>query len=261
MWKPSPPRKILRRMKYISDQEGILRRYFREQEGWEKHLSKTAESIISVLESEKYKHVIVLGSGWLLDFPMERILNYVERISLFDVHFPRQILKKAEALKGVECIQADITGGVIEDVYFKLKNKTLNFPFAIPEPEIEKEEGMLIISLNILNQLDILLADYILSRKPDSPGIEIDNFRKDLQARHISMLGKHPFILVTDCREILINTEGKVLEEKNLIYTELPSGDRYDEWEWEFDTQGLYNPNVNTVLKVKFIYSKIPQNL
>jgi len=114
---------------------------------------------------------------------------------------------------------------------------------------------MLIVSLNILNQLDILLVDYIREHAQCKEE-DIISLRKTLQESHIQMLSEHPFVLITDFREILINTDGRVAGEKDLIFTELPSGCLEQEWEWEFDTHHLYYANANTMMKVKAFFSK-----
>jgi hypothetical protein len=262
MLTPAPERKILRRMDYISDQKGIMRRYFREQEGWKSHLDRAGNFISVVLQNNETNHIVVLGSGWLLDFPIEKILQSVARITLVDVHFPAQVLRKAEKLKNVECLPADITGGYIQAVYnqVKLNKLTFTIPGGITAPRISPEKGKLILSLNILNQLDILLIDYIQKEAHCSEDLII-KFRKLLQESHVQMIMEHPFILMTDYREILINNQGKTLQEKDLIFTELPEGELTREWEWHFDTHQLYNAHANTIMKVRSVFSKGPQKL
>ena len=256
MFIPAPPMKILRRMDYISDQKGIIRRYLREQEGWMEHLRNAGDFIIEVLQSNEINHVVVLGSGWLLDFPLERILKSVKKITLVDIHFPSQILKKIKIYDQVHCLFADITNGYIQAVYEQIQNSGAKFdiPVNIDAPRIQPEKGMLILSLNILNQLDILLVDYIL-KKTDFDNSLIVQFRKKLQESHITMLQEHPFILITDYKEILFNNQAKVLEEKQLIFTELPSGQVSREWEWQFDSHKLYHAHANTSMKVRAVYS------
>jgi len=258
----APPKKILSRMDYISDQKGIIRRYLREQEGWMEHLRNAGDFIIEVLQSNEINHVVVLGSGWLLDFPIERILQTVKKVTLVDIHFPPQILKKIKIYDQVQCLSADITNGYIQAVYEQIQNSGTKFdiPVNIDAPRIQPEKGMLILSLNILNQLDILLVDYIL-KKTDFNDLLIARFRKNLQASHIAMLKDHPFILMTDYKEILFNSQGKVIEEMQLLYTELPSGQLSREWEWQFDSHRLYHAQANTSMKVRAVFSGGLNNL
>ncbi len=256
MLSQAPERKILRRMNYISDQKGILRRYIREQGLWNSHLQNAGSFIIHVLQNHPVNHIVLLGSGWLLDFPIEKILPLVQKITLVDIYFPQEILKKAESMKGVECVAADITGGYIGTIYDSLRKLRSDFtiPDTIKSPYIEPEKGKLLISLNIMNQLDILLVDYIKSKIIISEE-QILEFRKRLQEDHKKLLFDHPYILITDCHELLINSTGNILEDRELIFTELPSGDIFEEWEWLFDSHQLYNADADTVMKVKAVFS------
>jgi hypothetical protein len=259
MLTPAPDSNILRKMEYISDQEGILRRYNREREGWDEHLNKCGDFIFRILQNHQYRHVVVLGSGWLLDFPLEKIYKIVEKITLLDINFPDPVKRKVKDFINVECIPTDITGGAIQMIYDGIKSAGQKFilPGEIQTPHIIPEEGRIIISLNILNQLDILLVDY-MRKKLRTKEEQIRNFRKSIQEAHIRLLMEHPFIMVTDFREILINTHGKVQEERELIYTEFPSGSITEEWEWKFDTCQLYNSNSDTLMKVRAVYSDGP---
>jgi len=253
---PAPEKKILRRMNYISDQKGILRRFMRE-DGWKSHVDQAGSFINDVLEKNSFRHIVVLGSGWLLDFPIETALQHVEKITLVDVYFPPPVLKKAKSLANVECIAADITGGFIRSVYSQVRTSKQNFfiPGDVLPPRIMPEKDKLVISLNILNQLDILLVDYIrLHGRYDEDSIL--NFRKIIQESHINMIREHSFILMTDYREILINSQGNVIEEKELVFTDFPHGDTTNEWEWQFDSHRLYNPHADTTMKVKAVFSK-----
>jgi len=254
---PAPERKILRRMNYISDQQGILRRYLREEGGWNSHLDHCSEFILRILKYNATEQLVVLGSGWLLDFPVEKILPLVKKVYLVDVHFPPQILKKAENSDKIECVNADITGGLIKNIYDKLGHSKKNFqiPEFVPKPVISKENGKLVISLNIMNQLDILIIDYI-RKNIELHDADILKLRKNIQDAHLQMLSENAFILISDYREILMNSKGKILEERDLIFSQLPSGDETDEWEWSFDTHRLYNAHADTIMKVKAIFSK-----
>lgn len=258
MLAPAPSRKILRRMDYISDQKGILRRFLREKEEWNHHLSSAGEFILDVLNTHSFNQIVLLGSGWLLDFPIERISKLVQKITLVDVYFPSQIQRKVKNFENVECLALDVTGGYIEAVYTALRASKNDFKTPrLISPNINPEDGKLIISLNILNQLDILLVDYIKS-KTNLSEMETLALRKHLQEDHLNLLRPHPFILISDCEELLINTQGEIIESRELIFTDLPKTAHFREWEWNFDSHGLYNPDSETRMKVKAFFSTKP---
>jgi hypothetical protein len=257
MLAPCPERRILRRMDYLSDQEGILRRFRRERKGWETHLKNTREFITESLTQTEVTRLVVLGSGWLLDFPLDELPPSVEKISLVDVNFPREVENLSRKSGKVELIKADITGGYIQAIYEQLRQgkKIFTIPEDIAPPSIAPEKGKVILSLNILNQLDILLVDYI-KRKMKAGDDEIAGFRRLLQESHLNMLRPHPFILVSDHREVSLGEKGQVEDDKSLLFTDLPKGEFEKEWDWMFDSNRLYNENANTLLKVRAIFSK-----
>lgn len=250
-------------MAYIQDQEGILKRYFRESAGWEQHLSHCSEFILKCLKNKNIKELFILGSGWLLDFPLEKLRGEIEHIKLVDIFHPLQIQKKIKNFPGVECISADITGGNIEMFYNQVQIcKKLKIPFTFPasacSPVPVFPENSFVISLNILNQLDILVIDYLKRIIPLSENT-IRQIRERLQKDHLELLKTVPCILITDYEELLINRDGVPGDIKNLLYTELLPSNYTEDWTWHFDAQGLYNPGGRTILKVRAICSESPE--
>jgi len=108
-------------------------------------------------------------------------------------------------------------------IYDDLRHDKKNFriPDNIPEPFISEKKGKLVISLNIMNQLDILIIDYI-KKNIQLQDDDMLKLRRNIQNVHLQMLSKHAFILITDYREILINNNAKILEERDLIFPNLP---------------------------------------
>ena len=247
---PKPERKILRRMGYLKDQQGILNRYFREQENWESHIQNTREFILNSLKDKHPSLIRVLGSGWLLDFPLEKVYDICGNIELLDVHHPPQLMRKVRDFKGISCVVADITGGMIENVYhFVREKKESDFPkipFAsLPSPD----DDVYYISLNVLNQLDILLVDFL--RKSFRPGEdEFISFRKQIQQAHINMISRNHFCLISDFSEILINREGHEFPGKQLVFADIPPCSMQKNWKWFFDISFGYYSQYKTVFEV-----------
>jgi hypothetical protein len=75
-------------MGYICDQEGIMNRYIREKKSWDLHFGKTREFINGCFSDKSIDSVAVLGSGWLLDVPLEEMKNRYKKIFLVDIHHP-----------------------------------------------------------------------------------------------------------------------------------------------------------------------------
>jgi hypothetical protein len=249
-----PSGKILRRMGYMRDQKGIFDRYLHEADFWKSHLEKTRTFIYSSVKKRKPAKLALLGSGWLLDIPLEELSDYCEEIHLYDIVHPGEIKYKKRNLKNVYFYEKDITGNLIMKFYnltrtYKRRKKDISvdqIPVCQFTPDAQAD---LIISVNILNQLDILSMSYlekygILNEK------EILLLRKKIQKAHVDMLKKHHGILITDYKEMLYDKDGRLKDERKLIHTQIEKGNIREEWIWYFDTQMTYNMNHKTYFKV-----------
>lgn len=249
--------KIIRRMGFVRDQEGIMNRYIREAENWQKHLEHTRSFIASSFDASDAETVAVLGSGWLLDVPLEQLRKRFRQIYLVDIYHPPQIRKKVENMDRVELVTEDLTGGAIEQIWHfkKEKRKTatsaglleqvsLNPPLSLIRPDA-------LISVNLLNQLDIILCDYIRKelhfQQKDFPLI-----RSAIQAFHLEWIQQKPGCLISDTLEEVTDKQGKK-SSKTLLYTDLPRGIRSESWWWAFDSKGSYHPGARTNMKVQAV--------
>jgi len=246
--------RILKEMKYISDQQGIMERYLQEHDGWSSHLLKTRSFILNCVRKYAPQSVLIMGSGWLLDVPLDELAGMCERIYLVDICHPVQVEKKIKKYENCNLIARDLTGGGIGSTYafvdeYKttgrrepLHNIEINIP-SIPE------KVDYVISLNLLNQMDILLVDYI-KKHIEYPESEINNFRKRIQEYHLSLLEPGRSCLVTDEEELVLNNRNQLVKRKKLIYATLPSGMKRQQWKWIFDTTGAYNKGHRTEFSV-----------
>ena len=248
-------RKILRKFGFKHDQEGIINRYLREEEGWNEHLNKTKEFILQAAENKKKNTVVILGSGWLLDVPIEQLSETFEKVILVDVVHPRQIIHKVKNWQNVEIIQTDITG-LVMSVYNTLKQKnTSKKQLSAITPDYDDflvdaiKNADFVASVNLLNQLDILICDYIKRFNIYNDG-EIELFRKQIQANHLQLLPSNKTALITDYEELNLNEKDDIIKRKRLIYNELPGKKDVLKWKWGFDSKKTYHTNCKTVFKV-----------
>ena len=249
--------KIIRRMGYLRDQEGIMNRYLGESEQWQSHLEKTREFIAGSFTGCRAESVAVLGSGWLLDVPLDKLMLRFRKVYLVDIHHPPQIRKKVSPLKGVELVEEDLSGGAIEQIWSLLRKqkRKLSASGILEEislhPPLVGQQADALISVNLLNQLDILLCDHIRRKLPFQQELSV-SFRAAIQAFHLKWLLRKPGCLVTDVKEHKIPHKGKATS-KPLLYTHLPSGIRRNSWEWDFDSRGTYHPGSRTRMEVQAI--------
>jgi len=242
---------------YKSDQKGILNRYLREKNNWQEHLNKSADYIIRFCEQiPEESKIVILGSGWLLDLPMDYLVNKFKLIYLVDVLHPIQVKHKLRDKTNVIFIEKDITGYATDvlkiinepqqtDILVSLMNLTcLNV--------LEDLQYDAILSVNILTQLDSILCDFIVSKKyfPDGKLIK---FQKKLQLEHLKLLTTRPSCLISDVEEVFLNRNNSIAFKSDSLKVDWPNGRHSESWNWKFDSNYLYHSRYKTNLSVKAI--------
>jgi hypothetical protein len=243
-------------MGFHRDQEGIMNRYLREKGNWDSHLNHSKEFIIQCFRDERIQTVAVLGSGWLLDVPLDKMTERFSTIYLVDIRHPPQVRKRVESMKRVKLVETDLTGGAIEQLWKRIHRQRLRDPEEIIRdlaftPPLEQLQPDAHISVNLLNQLDILLCDYLEKRRhfQQQPLIRL---RSWLQKTHLDWIMSRPGCVITDTVEVNRDKSG-IESRKNLIYCDLPEGIHSSAWMWEFDSRGTYHSGNQTRMEVRAV--------
>ena len=245
--------RMFRRMGYFDDQSGIIRRYRREREHWDAHLQNTRKSAIDAIQGKKRQSAAVLGSGWLLDVPVEEMSRYFEKLYLYDIRFPAKIKKQVKSLNNVAFCVCDISC-FARPVYQYVKenrNRRERPPISVIQPQntLDLNGFDFVFSCNILNQLDILLIEY-LRQFFELSHEETTMFRNHVQQHHIRLLPRNRSCIVADYEEITCTPDGQELSRRLSVYppvTERPDAQR---WTWEFDTKMTYYKDKKTFFSV-----------
>ena len=233
-------------MGYYNYQNGLIYRHINQEGAWESHLKRCRQFIIRAIDFYNPEKITVLGSGWLLDFPLAEIIERTKKICLIDIVHPPDVINQIASFKNVEVIEQDITGGLIEEVWQKsrnysfLKRSKMLKNILIPEYKPYDDPGM-VISLNILTQLESLLVEFIKKRsRTDKEELKI--FRAEIQKKHINFLMKHQSVMITDIAEVITSRTGNIETIPTMI-TDPPPCRICEEWTWNFDMTGadLYN--------------------
>ncbi len=250
--------KIISQMGFSVDQNGIFIRYSRESEEWESHLRNTKNYILKSVADKEKKSIVFLGSGWWLDIPLQEIYSMFENIYMVDILHPKVILHKSQSFSKIQLISADISG-VLESVFeatqkFKQTKQKIDLQNLSLQPfdySFVKENNLsFVVSLNLLNQLDILICDYLISLKIYSES-EINAFRSRIQNHHLQQLPKEKSCLISDVEENVFDKNGQLEKTKSLIFCDFSFEKNFEEWMWNFDISGNYNQNKKTIFKVK----------
>lgn len=246
-------RRILSRMGYYNYQNGLIYRHLNQGEGWNSHLEHCRSFIMKALDLNKPSRVTVLGSGWLLELPVAEMIERNIELVLVDIVHPPEVRIQTASHANIKLIETDLSGGLIEEVwkkahsYFFFKKLKSIGNIIIPEYKPDFDPGML-ISLNILTQLESLLLTFLRKRSKASEE-ELLRFRAEIQKKHIDFLVKHNSLLITDYAEVFTSKSGVVSTVPTLV-TELPQCKEKEEWVWDFDQAGSDYYNRRSLLKV-----------
>ncbi len=240
-------------MGYYNYQNGLIINHVNQNGGWENHQENCRNLIVKALKLYKPEKITVLGSGWLLELPIAEMIEQSKKVCLIDIIHPPDVISQSRSYKNVELIEQDVTGGLIEEIWqktrkYSLFNKMRSFTdIIVPEYKPGNDPGM-VISLNILTQLESLLIRYI-KKKSVIKEEDIDLFRTEIQKKHLEFLRKHISVLITDFAEVITDREGTVKNIPTLL-TDLPPCKLKEEWIWDFDNKGADFYNSRSKFKV-----------
>ena len=246
-------RRMLNKMGYYSYQNGLIYRHIEQKGGWDTHLSNCRNFILKAMDFFKPDKVTVLGSGWLLELPVAEMIDRTGKVSLVDIVHPPDVINQTRNIKNIELVEMDATGGLIEEVWNQTGKYSLFRRLSslnnirIPEYIPEHDPGM-IISLNILTQLESLIIDF-LRKRSNVMEEEYDHFRSEIQKKHIDFLKKYNSVLISDYSEVFTGKSGYSTTVPT-IRTDLPSGRIKEEWQWDFDLEGSDFYNKRSTMQV-----------
>jgi hypothetical protein len=246
--------RILRRMGYSADSQGIMNRYINVQGAWDAHLSNTRNFILKTVKAKSIENLAVLGSGWLLDLPVEELSSSVKHLWLFDIVHPSQVIHKLKKYGNVTFKTVDITGGVLSAAYeaaYAYKQTGI-----IPgiEPMCNRKFQWpkvfdYTISLNILSQVGELVTNYLSERIPYTEA-EISKISSLLQQSHLNLLTPGKACLITDIKEKGLDADDHPVFSRNLIHCAFSVPANAASWSWLFDPLKEYNAGLKTISDV-----------
>lgn len=239
------------RMDFASEQAYIPQRVIQEQGGWQSHLNKTKEYIVSAIKQNNPKTVRILGSGWLFDLPLDFLLEQCDSIVLCDILHPSQITHKYSSVSKIKFETTDLTFGAVDLAYNLKRNEVFSVYFnnALKNITPINYNEDLVISLNLLSQLSAFITDYLVKKQKTSYN-QLTGITTIIQQNHLNGLPKGKSILITDYEEEYLDENGLLAGTKPTVYIDIPRSTGTKFWDWQFDTQMTYKEDCKTNLKV-----------
>ncbi|MDO9630684.1 MAG: hypothetical protein Q7I92_02150 [Humidesulfovibrio sp.] len=218
---------------HLSQQVAIWARHRRHSAAWETHLARCRSLALAAARAcpeDARRTALVLGSGLLLDVPLDELSALFETVVLADMAFVPEVRAKAARLGNVETLVTDLTGQLdrlpgtpgepLPDVLRELATGRAGLDFAY--------------SANLLSQLPLFALDAL-------PGLEEGRCAELAAAivrQHLDGLLALPCpaCLVTDVTERGLR-QGVVDYEADLLFGVAP-GLRGETWVWNMAPDG-----------------------
>ncbi len=221
----------LRRLGYGAELIAIGARYRRCRRAWADHLAHSRRAIeVAIERAPSRRTAVVLGSGRLLDVPLEVLARSFTRVVLVDAVQPLSARWRARRYQNVELRSADVSGVLARLVDTK-PGEALPQPHplaALHEPDVD-----LVVSLNLLSQLGVLPVEWIERRWGPGAELTAERYAAGLTHAHLDDLARcrASVCLVADIEWRHVAADGRIVEAASSIYGVTPPP-AAEEWIW-----------------------------
>lgn len=215
----TPCPQYVRHMDYLSEAIAMKGRHRRNRTAWRPHLERTRQAIQSATETSRNQNkVVILGSGLLLDVPLDELSAMFHEVVLLDIVFLPEVYKLVRPYANVRLVQHDATN-LAQQLYESIRSGHTELPHAAPSiPEIDENTG-LVVSLNILSQLWVMPRAYVLKKMRNLDEEDVDDWCEQITGSHYAFLQSLacPVCLIADHEFVKRDREGKIMGQGSTI--------------------------------------------
>jgi hypothetical protein len=248
-----PP--VAKRMGYLREAIAIHRRYARHRKTWEPHLEATKKVIREAIEASSggTGTAVVLGSGLLVDIPLDELSDAFDRVELVDLIHMKPVRWIVEHYPNVGLVEADVTDVAGALVRFAAGEGALPVPQAPDLPGVDLDDVRLVVSANLVSQLPLVPGGW-LKRRTKLDDDAVYAFGGRLVRAHLDWLLGLAERGITVCliadveREFIDRDENPVQTYDGLYGERLPG--RGHTWRWTVGPAGEVRSGITLRNKV-----------
>jgi hypothetical protein len=207
----------LREMGHVRELWGIRQRWRQFHAHWAPHCENTRQVIRqAIAQARTRKRAAVLGSGWLLDVPIEDLASQFEEVLLVDLLHPFSIRWWARRWPNVHLLEADV-GEVALVAWQVIEAPGTPLPASRPSLFLGDTSLGLTVSCNLLSQIPVMPAWYL--RKHRYPEKEVEAFSRQAIEAHLAYLARLPGVvcLVADTEAITLTPGGEEVSRRSTL--------------------------------------------
>lgn len=224
-------------MGYVREARLIATRARQLEPAWRSHLQATRQNIEASIDlCRQHNTVVVVGSGTLLDIPIDALRRTFGKVVLLDIIQSRATRRICKQWSNVELLTLDATG-VAQPVYAAARqNDVTILPKSTP-PTLKGQPVDLIISANLLSQLSVIPRSFLQGHCPQIAPARLSAFSRDLVEAHLHWLTQSAthVCLISDVVRIE-EANGAAIQTNIVENVDLPAPDEV--WDWHIAPKG-----------------------
>lgn len=205
---------------------------------WDSHLKNSREFICQTAKQAGNKTAVIMGSGHLLDVPIEELSKMFDEVLLVDIYHPAKAVSAAKQFSNVKLKVCDVTG-----VTMKIASAGRRaMPLPASRPPSEFNDADFVVSLNLLSQLPVWPHAFLtnFSKLDDR---EIDTHVQKLVEDHLEWLkGMSGTVCLIYDRERQVCNAKHTTETMDLLFGAAPPPAQ-KRWVWDIAPQPIVYPD------------------
>ena len=227
----TPCPRHLRDMGYLRESIGLEARARRCADAWAPHAAACRDVVAAAADGcAGTGRAVVLGSGPLVDVPLDALAETFDEVVLVDILHPRSTRRQIRRFSNVRQLTRDVTG-IVEAVHAHVAASGTG-PLPSPPQTLSVPDGDLVVSVNLLSQLPLLPRLY-LAEHAARPEDEIEAFAAAIVRAHLAALVAAPgrACLISEKEVLYVDGDRLLTYEDPPHGAHIGSGDRT--WTWE----------------------------
>ncbi len=224
----------LKAMGYLKELIAIQARHRRCRAAWAPHLEQCMKVIGDAASGVAKGRVAVLGSGLLLDVPVEELAGTFDDVALVDIFHMPEVEDRVRGLANVRLVTEDLSG-VVEPLFRHLSEGRAG---SLPPPRVDTGPlagADLVVSANLLTQLPLLPLGLVREKAPSYGEAETRAFARRIIDHHLDLLAQLPgrVALLTETERVICNKDEILQSIDPLFGATLPAAGKIKRWTWD----------------------------
>ena len=227
----------LKAMGYLKELIAIQARHRRCRAAWAPHLEQCMNVIKEAAHGVAKRRVAVLGSGLLLDVPLEELARSFDDVALVDIFHMPEVEQRVRGLANVRLVTEDLSG-VVEPLFRHMAESRAG---SLPPPRVDTGPlagADLVVSAKLLTQLPLLPLGLVREKaRKDGNGYgeeETRAFARRIIDHHLDLLASLPgrVALLTETERVISDKDEILQSIDPLFGATLPAAGKMKRWTW-----------------------------